>query len=692
MSIHGLAYIDILIYIFFAMIFIYGIGGTISLFLYKKFSLSNTVSCSFSMAAAFLGIIFSVSKLLFYSGSIIKYNLETNVIYNNNLSINFYIDNLSAFFILIISVLALIVSIYSLGYMKQFFYIRNVGYFGFLYNIFIVSMLLVVTSGQLFFFLIVWEVMSLVSYFLVVYENEKAEVQKAGRLYIIMTHMGTAFIVAAFVLIFKYTGSSELGNIDISKVPDIVKNIIFIFLVIGFGTKAGIIPLHIWLPSAHPAAPSNVSALMSGVMIKTAIYGIIRYIVIVMDAQHKWWGITILILGAVSTVLGVAYALMEHDIKKLLAYHSIENIGIILLGIGLAIISKFEGYYAIAALSMTAALLHTFNHSIFKGLLFLGAGSMHYSTKTKNIEKLGGLIKKMPYTALFFLIGALSISAMPPFNGFVSEWITYQAMMLNIVKSGSSIKILIIVAAGALALAGALAAYCFVKVYGISFLALPRSEGAEKAKEVPKTMLVSMGVLSAICLIIGIIPAFVIRLIDSVNYSVYNTIVLTNFKGVSSFLVYNFNLEKKVTISPVAVILLIMFIMSFLYLFILFTTKKTKIREYGTWDCGYSKLDSRMQYTATGFSKPIRIVLRAIYKPQRELEIDKSLSKYSFRSARYIVSTETIFEKYLYEPIIKTTINFARRMRLLIQTGSVHIYLIYFFVAIIFMFLYYGLV
>lgn len=309
-------------------------------------------------------------------------------------------DAISGFFIFVISIIAFSVSIYSVGYTKG---IANKGILGILFSIFIMSMYAVVLSGNIITFLISWETMSIVSYFLVTFDTQTKSA-KAGFIYAMMTHAGMAFIIALFLILYKYTGHIDFSGIKAASndLPDAVKTIIFIFAIIGFGTKAGIIPLHTWLPEAHPAAPSNISSLMSGVMIKVGIYGILRIVVDILGIGPEWWGIAIIIIGAISSVLGVLYALMEHDIKRLLAFHSVENIGIILLGVGASMVLSSNGLYTLSAIAMTAGLYHTLNHAIFKGLLFLGAGSVVHSIHTKNMEDMGGLIKLMPYTAIFF--------------------------------------------------------------------------------------------------------------------------------------------------------------------------------------------------------------------------------------------------------------------------------------------------
>jgi len=301
------------------------------------------------------------------------------------------------------------------------------------------------------------------------------------------------------------------------EMPSSLKDLAFLFALIGFGAKAGIVPLHIWLPYAHPAAPSNVSALMSGVMIKTAIYMFIRIFFDFPRADVLWWGFLVLVLGAVSAITGIMYAVIEPDIKRMLAFSSIENIGIILIGLGASMIFLASGNPGLSAIAAIAALYHLLNHSIFKGLLFMGAGSILFSTHTKNIEELGGLIKKMPLMALLFLIGVLSISALPPFSGFVSEWLLLQSLLLSFSSSDSLIRIALPVGAAALAITGALAAFCFLKTFGIGFLALPRSEHARHAKDANKPMLLGMGIFALLSILLGLLPFYILPFLDMVT-------------------------------------------------------------------------------------------------------------------------------------------------------------------------------
>ena len=434
---------------------------------------------------------------------------------------SFYVDGLSAFFILMVSLLSLVVSIYSHGYVKQYEGEYSLGLMGFLYNMFILSMALVVAAHNAILFLICWEAMSLLSYALIVYENRNPDAARSGFIYIVMAHGGTAFITMGFLLLSAYTGT---GSFDFGSfagasaaMPDLFKSTVFLLFLVGFGTKAGLIPLHVWLPYAHPAAPANISALMSGVMVKTAIYMLIRCIFEFLGVTDTWWGLLVLLVASISALLGVLYALGEHDLKRLLAYHTIENIGIILIALGASMVFMSYGLTSFAALALIAALFHALNHSIFKSLLFMGAGSVLFATHTKDIEKLGGLAKRMPWTSAFFLVGALAISAIPPLNGFVSEWLIFQSLMLSFNFPEIIVKILIPITIGMLALTGALAAACFVKAYGITFLAVPRSKQAAEAIEVSPTMLAGMAILALLCILTGLFSIFIVPAIDSVT-------------------------------------------------------------------------------------------------------------------------------------------------------------------------------
>jgi hydrogenase-4 component B len=344
---------------------------------------------------------------------------------------HFYLqmDGLSTLMIAMISVLGFAASLYSISYLEQYDK-RNLGVLGFFTDLFIAMMMLVVTVANAFYFLIFWEMMTLASYFLVVFESEKKEAVRAGYLYMLVAHAGGALIMISFFLFFANAGSFDFAAFRQAQLSPVVRDVIFLLAFIGFGAKAGMVPLHIWMPGAYSAAPSHVSALMSSVMKKTAIYGILRVCVDLLGASVLWWGLLVMFFGALSAVLGVLFALAERDLKRMLAYSSVENVGIILLGIGTGMVGLATQQPVVALLGFLAALYHALNHSFFKGLLFLGAGALDYRLHTRDLNQMGGLARRMPWTGLAFLIGALAVAAIPPFNGFVSEWFTYQAFSM----------------------------------------------------------------------------------------------------------------------------------------------------------------------------------------------------------------------------------------------------------------------
>ncbi|HZK02093.1 MAG TPA: proton-conducting transporter membrane subunit, partial [Anaerovoracaceae bacterium] len=580
----------------------------------------------------------------------------------------------------ILSILTICVSIYSIGYISSYYGKRKVGLFYFLYTTFILSMIFVFTSSNAIFFYMAWEAMALLSYFLVIFESERPENTQAGTLYIVMTHIATAFLLIGFMICYSYTQSFNIFG-DTSNIPGGMKSLVFILFLLGFGTKAGVIPLHIWLPYAHPAAPSNISALMSGIMIKTAIYGLIRFVPGFLGVEYTWWGILVLCLGVFSAVMGIAYAFMENDIKRLLAYSSVENIGIIFIGLGVGFIALANGSMFVGSLALVASVLHTLNHAFFKGGLFLSAGSIHFSTGTKNIENLGGLIKSMPITALLTLSFSIAIASIVPFNGFIGEWLTLQSIFSYIGSGQSGINIILILSVAGLGLAGALAAACFVKLFGVSFLGLQRSEHATKAKKVPTTMNVGMSILAMLCLVIGLFPLYVITLIDKAISGVVGISIMDKMNG--GFVVSWYSMEfAGNSISAVGVLLGAGALVLLTLLVIRIFGGKYIERKYGTWDCGFEALNSRMQYTSTGFSKPIKIIFRILFRPSRRTII-KGGTSYHPERVEYTVDSESIFERYIYEPVFVRARILSRRTKFIVQTGNIQSYLIYIFVTVL---------
>lgn len=594
------------------------------------------------------------------------------------------LDPLAAFFVLTISLAGLAASIYAIEYVRHFEGRTSVATLGALFNGFLGCMTLVVLADNGLFFLLAWELMAVLSYFLVVTEHGKAEARYAGLFYFIMTHVGTAFIILAFLIFFQDAGSFsfEAFRHPGQPLPEAMRTLAFLMALIGFGTKAGIVPLHVWLPLAHPVAPSHISALMSGVMIKTAIYALIRVYFDFLGGQFPWWwGFVVLLVGATSALLGVMYALMEHDLKRLLAFHSVENIGIILLGIGAGMIFQSYGLKELAALGLLAGLYHTINHAMFKALLFLGAGSLLYATHTRNMEEYGGLLRRMPWTGAFFLIGAVSISALPPTNGFVSEWLIFQSLFLSFQLPTLFLKLMLPIAAAILALTSVLALACFAKAFGISFLALPRSSHAREAEEVPRSMRFGMGFLAAVCMILGLAPMVMVPLLDRVAAPLAGISIEGKVLAMEGWALAPVNVEFSSLSTPALALLLMALSLLGLGLAVALGGR-LNTRRYKTWGCGIN-ITPRMEYTATGFVQPIKRVFSTVYQPTIKIETEFiEESRYFSKRRHFEFHIEPIFEKYIYDPLVAFFTTMADRLRV-IQAGSLHLYLTYIFVTLI---------
>jgi len=593
------------------------------------------------------------------------------------LSFTFKVDPLAAFFILIICLIALLASIYALGYVTHYYGKYNLGGLGFFYNIFLAGMVLVVSAHQALLFLVFWEIMSLASYFLVIQENREEKNVRAGSLYFIMTHLGTACILVAFLLLYQKTGTLDfsLMKAHLGAIPPLEKNVIFILALVGFGTKAGIIPFHIWLPSAHPAAPSHVSALMSGVMIKTGIYMLIRLFMDLLPGGPLWWGVVILLLGAASSLLGVLYALTEHDLKRLLAYHSIENIGIILIGLGAALVFSSLRMIPLAILGLTAALFHTLNHATFKSLLFMGAGSVISGTHSRNMEEYGGLIKTMPQTAFFFLIGSLAISALPPFNGFFSEWLTFQSLFVGLMAADASARWVLVLAAGSLAFTGGLAAMCFVKAFGVTFLARPRSQAVIQSRESGFSLRLGMAVLALLTLLLGLAGGWVTQILSGIVTGLAD---LGSAESAAMATPLTVGLRNDFASLSLPLVLAALVLAMGLTLGAVFSVSgRRKIRIGPTWDCG-TTLNSRMEITATGFARSIITIFQALLRPTREVRAENQdeTSPYYRKNNRIELGVEDIYRRYLYQPLQALAFEASEYVKR-IQSGNINMYILY---------------
>lgn len=651
----------------------YLIGALAGLFFQRRPRVARLLSLSLSLVAAVLGLIASIAAWI--QGTT-EWTLSLGSLFPYSLCL----DSLSAFFVFALSLLGIAVSIYSFEYLESMERRRNVGLIGFLLNGLLLSMMVVFSASNAFFFMIGWELMALTAYGLVTFEHESEESRDAGFLYLIMAHADAGCLLLGFALLGHGGTGLDYGALRQASAglsPD-HQSAAFVLFLLGFGIKAGVIPLHVWLPAAHPVAPSNASALLSGIVIKTGIYGMARVFFEFLGDLPMWMGIVVLSIAAVSAILGVLYALMEHDLKRLLAYHSIENIGIILLGLGSAMMFRASGHANLAALALTAGLFHTLNHAIFKCLLFLGAGSVLHATHTRNMESLGGLIRPMPLTAFCFLIGAVSISGLPPMNGFVSEWLTYQSLLAGFGTSHTLMDLLFPVAGALLALTGALAAACFVKAFGITFLALPRSDQAKQATEVPASMRLGMLVLTIACAAFGLGASWFLPVFDGLTQQLVGASRSTDLAN--PFLVTAGALQRG-TVAPIVIGGLLALTM-LVALGLCRTADRLKSRTAVPWDCGLPALGPQHEYTATAFSKGIRMVFAALFQPKRETQSVFDVSPYFPKEVHFESGIEQPFEDRLYNPIKRFVMWFSGRMRA-IQAGSVHLYLSYIFVTLV---------
>lgn len=587
---------------------------------------------------------------------------------------HFRIDVLSSLFVVIVNLGAAVASLYGLGYGRhESSPLRILAFF----PIFLAGMNLVVIADDAYSFLVSWEFMSLTSWALVMARHTVPENVRAGYVYILMASFGTLALLLAFGLLAGPDGHFAFDTLRSHHPPPEFAALLLALVLLGAGSKAGIVPLHVWLPLAHPAAPSHVSALMSGVMTKVAIYAFLRIIFDLAGPPPWWSGMIVLALGGVTAVMGVLYALMEHDLKRLLAYHTIENIGIIFIGIGLAAAFQANGLTAAAALALVAALFHVFNHSIFKSLLFFGAGAVLTATGERDMDRLGGLIHRMPLTAFTFLIGCVAISALPPFNGFASEWLTFQAIILSPDLPQWGLKLIVPAVGALLALSAALAATCFVKAFGVTFLGRPRTAAAESATEVDRFSLSSMALLAGLCLVAGIFPGFVIDALAPVTEILVGGRMPTQAA------------EPWLSIVPIAegrssynglVVFLFIVISAALSAFCIHRFASNIYRRAPAWDCGYPDATPATQYTAGSFAQPIRRVFGTmVFRAREHVSMP---SPGDTRAAHFEVVLHDLVWETLYAPLIKAVTVFADRLNVF-QALSIRRYLTLVFLALV---------
>jgi hydrogenase-4 component B len=633
------------------------IGGFVSFLAGRKPNIASFFGSNSALVGGIISIVPCFKVLS--SGTTESLRASWNVPFG---SFFIQIDAISSLFLIPILGLSSIVAVYGTEYLSAYRDRKNLGAHWFFYNLLLIAMAVVVVARNGLLFLVSWEIMSLSSFFLVTFNYQQQKTLRAGLIYLIAMHIGTAFLIVFFILLGNHSGSMDFDKIP--TIPASLANILFLLAIAGFGAKAGFMPMHVWLPYAHPEAPSHVSAIMSGVMIKTGIYGIVKTLTI-LGSPPEWWCWMLIAIGAVSGVLGVLFALAQHDLKRLLAYHSVENIGIITIGLGVGLLGINKNLPILVVLGFAGGLFHVINHAVFKGLLFLCAGSVIHSCGTGHIDRLGGIIRRMPWTTFTFLIGAIAISGLPPLNGFVSEFLIYLGVFKNNTGNGIEAVLPVLIVIGSLSLIGGLALACFTKAFSVIFLGLPRSDNAQQVHEAGTRMKFSMVILASCCALLGIFSPFVLLFAENVikEISPLSSENIQNEIASASGILNHFVIASLILLSTagfIAVLHKILF-------------GRRIIRQAVTWDCGYAKPEPRMQYTATSFAQPLVDLFRFFLRTHKEVSSPKEI----FPSQSELhTETPDICEKYIYQPIFKLISDLLARLRWL-QHGRIQLYILY---------------
>lgn len=630
------------------------------------------------------------------------------------------IDRLSALFVFVTGLVYLPVSIFSAGYLKRYLSHYSLRVFSIFYYLLFASIVMVLISWNVILFIISWETMSILSYLLVNYEYEHEHTTSAGLLMLSMSEAGTIAVIIGFLIMAGSSGNTDFSSFSLASggLSTISRWMIFLLTFFGFGVKTGIVPVNTWLPRAHPVAPGNISAILSAIILNLGIYGIVRINTDLVPVTMIVPGLIILIVGTITALVGILYATIENDIKKLLAHSSIENMGIITAGIGAGLVFMASGYPILSGIAFIAAFYHMTNHSLYKSLLFLGASSIDFSIKNRNMDQLGGLIKLMPWTGLFFLAGSLSIAAFPPFNGFVSEWLTIQTMLQVASLPSTGVKIIFALCGAGIALTAALAVTAFVKAFAMSFLGIGRSKEVQEAKEVSRSMTIPMGMLAVSCLLFGIIPTYYIPVLDNVVSPIVHESVVdnlippfftatdTNNELDKAFLSDFHNLGAQVgkgILPGQGLVILhrgtaknpVVFAMSTSYTFIVLIlllgvtfivvkvfTRQRAVSKKAVWSGGIRRLIPEMTYTATGFSNPVRVVFNAVLRPET-VEDTKEAVEGHFRTAIKNERKEVhITDRWILNPVTRFIKSLSRLLAKM-HTGNVNTYAVYIFVSLI---------
>jgi hydrogenase-4 component B len=580
------------------------------------------------------------------------------------------LDALSGFFLLLLGLAGAGISIFASGYFRSGEGTAP-GLLCLQYHVFLASMALVVIADDAYVFMVAWETMALSSYFLVTSQHRIPEIRRAGFLYLLMAHIGALCILLSFGVLQGGSWQFTFDAMRAARLTPFWASTAFLLAVLGFGAKAGLVPLHVWLPEAHPAAPSPVSAMMSGLMLKTAIYGILRVGFDLSNRRLWWWGLLLLAIGLFSALFGAIFAAVQTDMKRLLAYSSIENIGLIFTALGLAVLFEAGNLRLFAALALSAALIHALNHALFKSLLFLATGSVLHATKHRSLGKLGGLIRRMPWVATLALVGTLAIAGLPPLNGFVSEWLLLQSFLFTPRIAHPFINMLVPLGAAVLVLTVALAAYVMVKFYGVIFLGQPREAALSNAEDAGYLERLGLGWLALCCISLGILPQLALKAAGSVSRKLIGQAVMpgSRFLWIAPIAPQQASYSGLLLLAGILVVVVVTFVL-------VRVVAHGRIRRTAPWDCGYPWQTPRMQDTAEGFGQPIRHIFGPFFRMQRDLPSP------SDPAPRYRIQIEDRLWPAIYLPIARSVQFLADRLSVL-QGGRLAIYLLYSFLTLV---------
>jgi formate hydrogenlyase subunit 3/multisubunit Na+/H+ antiporter MnhD subunit len=589
-------------------------------------------------------------------------------------------DALSGIFTLAAAVVAVPASIYGIGYALRGPSSRPVQA---AYPLLVWTMMMVPAAGNVSGLVVLWELMAVSSLVLVLAEHHhNPEARTAAQWYAAVTHLSLLAIVVALLILAHAAGGDSFESMrdGAGQVSAGVASVVFLLALVGFGAKAGVVPVHVWLPRAHPEAPSHVSALMSGAMVKLGIYGVVRVGWDLLGGGPSWWGAVVLLVGLVSAMFGILHALLASDLKRLLAYSTTENVGLIFIGIGAAGLFASTGNRPLAAVALAAAFLHVINHAAFKGLLFLGAGSIHSATGTRDLDSLGGLSKRMPVTAATFAIGALAIAALPPLNGFVSEWLLLQSLVHSLPSKAVAVAVAMPVAVAIVALVGGLAAATFVKAFGTAFLAMPRTIEAEQARESPRTMQAGLVALAAACVALALAPTV---LADPLRRATEMVRGLASVRPIHTNGVYLQLSGIQAGLSPLLLATGLAVMMVATLAVVRRSRVRHTVRNIAAWGCGRTVQTSRMEYTATSFAEPLQRVFDDVLHPEIDVDVDhRTESRHYVQAIRYRVQQRDTFEQRVYLPLLALVRRWGDTARR-VQNGSIHRYLTFSLITLI---------